>query len=79
MISLKHREAAERGDAIPVTLPGSDVEFVIVRRDLVGSLIHTLDDSPCDPDELLLLVAESLDPEEDWTIPENHPFPPPRV
>lgn len=76
VLTQQQREAAERGSPIPVALPGSKTEFVIVRRDLVAPLIPVVDYSPCDPDELLLLVAESLDPDEDWTMPANHPFSP---
>ena len=76
ILTVQQREAAERGDPIPVVLPGSAMEFVIVRRDLVTQLIPNADYPPCDPDDLLLLAAESLDSDEDWTMPANHPFTP---
>ncbi len=76
VLTQQQCEAAEHGRAIPVALPGSVTEFVIVRRDLAARFIPEVDYSPCDPDELLLLVAESLDPDEDWSMPPNHPYSP---
>ncbi len=65
-------EAAERGVPIPISLPGSDVEFVIVRRDLVEKWAGVWDDSPCDPEDLLRITVEVLD-DEDWSEFEQPP------
>jgi hypothetical protein len=66
------RQAVENGEVLKYVIPGSCVECVVVREDLLDSLRARLDYSACDADDLAALTAEVL-PEEDWTIPEGHP------
>jgi hypothetical protein len=53
-------------------IPGSHVECVVVRGDLLDPLRARLDYSACDADDLAALTAEVL-PDKDWTAPEERP------
>lgn len=65
-LTIEERQAIEKGDVLKYVVPGSRVECVVVRKDLLDSLRVHLDYSACDPDELAALTAEVL-PDEDWT------------
>jgi hypothetical protein len=56
---------------VKYVIPGSHVECVVVREDMLDPLRARLDYSPCDADDLAALTAEVL-PDEDWTMPEGH-------
>jgi hypothetical protein len=70
-LTNEERQAVEKGDVVKYVIPGSRVECVVVREDLLDSLRARLDYSACDTDELASLTAEVL-PDEDWTMPEGH-------
>jgi hypothetical protein len=69
-LTIAEREAVEQGDVVKYVIPGSQVECVVVREDLLDPLRARLDYSECDADELAALTAEAL-PDEDWTISEG--------
>jgi hypothetical protein len=70
-LTNEERQAVEKGDVVKYVIPGSRVECVVVREDLLDPLRARLDYSACDTDELASLTAEVL-PDEDWTMPEGH-------
>jgi hypothetical protein len=69
-LTVKERQAVENGDVLKYVIPGSRVECVVVREDLLDPLRARLDYSACDADDLAALTAEVL-PDEDWTVPEG--------
>ena len=71
-LTIEERQAVEHGDVIKYVIPGSHVECVVVREDLLDPLRARLDYSACDADDLAALTAEVL-PDEDWTTPEDRP------
>ena len=71
-LTIEERQAVEKGDVLKYVIPGSRVECVVVRQDMLDPLLARLDCSACDADELAALTAEVL-PNEDWTVPEGHP------
>ena len=71
-LTIEERQAVEKGDVLKYVIPGSSVECVVVREDLLDQLLARLDYSACDTDDLAALTAEVL-PDEDWTMPEGHP------
>ena len=71
-LTIEERQTVEKGDVLKYVIPGSRVECVVVREDLLDSLRARLDYSACDTDDLAALTAEVL-PNEDWTVPEGHP------
>jgi hypothetical protein len=70
-LTAREREAVEQGGVVKYVIPGSRVECVVVRGDLLDSLRVRSDYSPCGPDELSRLTSEVLD-DEDWTMPKGH-------
>jgi hypothetical protein len=70
-LTVEERQAIENGDMLKYVIPGSRVEYVVVREDLLDLLRARLDYSACDADDLAALTAEVL-PDEDWTVPEGH-------
>jgi hypothetical protein len=70
-LTTEERAAVERGDLVKFVIPESHVECIVVREDLLDPLRVRADFSPCDPDELSALTAETLD-DEDWTMPTGH-------
>lgn len=60
-LTIQEREALERGDLVPFTLPNTQIECVVVRRDLLDPIMANADYSPCPPDELLRVTAECVD------------------
>lgn len=70
-LTIEERQAIEHGDVVKYVIPGSHIECVVVREDLLDPLRARLDYSSCDADELASLTAEVL-PDEDWTMPEGH-------
>ncbi len=70
-LTSEERQAVEQGDVLKYVIPGSRVECVVVREDMLDPLRARLDYSACDPDDLAALTAEVL-PDEDWTVPEGH-------
>ncbi len=71
-LTIEERQAVEKGDVLRYVIPGSRVECVVVREDLLDPLRARLDYSACDPNDLAALTAEVLS-DEDWTMPEGHP------
>ena len=71
-LTVEERQALENGDVLKYVIPGSRVECVVVREDMLDPLRARLDYSACDTDDLAALTAEVL-PDEDWTMPEGHP------
>jgi hypothetical protein len=69
-LAIEERQAVEKGDVVKYVIPGSRVECVVVREDLLDPLRARLDYSACDADDLAALTAEVL-PAEDWTTPEG--------
>lgn len=64
-LTAQERETIERSDMVPFVLPGSSVEFVIGRRDLLDPRFHpqtggTLGETVESPP----LIAEMLDDEQ---------------
>jgi hypothetical protein len=70
-LTAAEREAVEKGDVVKFVIPDSRVECVVVREDLLDPLRVRADYSPCDPDDLAALTAETLG-DEGWTVPEGH-------
>jgi hypothetical protein len=68
-LTIEERQALEKADVLKYVIPGSRVECVVVREDLLDPLRARLDYSACDTDELAALTAEVL-PDEDWTTEE---------
>ncbi len=66
----EEREAVEKGNVLRYVIPGSRVQCVVVREDLLDPLPARLDYSACDADDLAALRAEVLS-DEDWTMPEE--------
>ena len=71
-LTAQERAALEQGDLVRFVIPGSDVECIVVRGDLLDPLRVRADYSPCDPDDLCRLTSEALD-DEDWNAPEVGP------
>jgi len=71
-LTIEERQAVEHGDVLKYVIPGSHVECVVVREDMLDPLRARLDYSACDADDLAALTAEVL-PDEDWTMPEGRP------
>jgi hypothetical protein len=69
-LTIEERQAVEHGDVLKYVIPGSHVECVVVREDMLDPLRARLDYSACDADDLASLTAEVL-PDEDWTTPEG--------
>ncbi len=69
-LTSEERHAVEQGGVLKYVIPGSRVECVVVREDLLDPLRARLDYSACDADNLAALTAEVL-PDEDWTIRED--------
>ena len=61
----------ENGDVLKYVIPGSQIECVVVREDMLDPLRARLDYSECDADELAALTGEAL-PDEDWNMPEGY-------
>lgn len=60
-LTIQEREAIERGVLVPFVLPDSQIECVIVRRDLLDPMLAIVDDSPCPADDLLRISVEAVD------------------
>ena len=69
-LSTEERAAVENGQFVRFVIPESSVECVVIRSDRLERLVPNADLSPCQPDDLLLLVGELLE-DEDWTIPDD--------
>jgi hypothetical protein len=70
-LTSQERAAVEMGDIVKFVIPDSHVPCVVVREDLLDPLRVRADFSPCDPDDLARLTAETLD-DDDWTMPDDH-------
>jgi hypothetical protein len=69
-LTIQEREAVQNGDVVRYVIPGSQIECVVVREDLLDPLRVRSDYSPCDPDDLSRLTSEVLD-DEDWSTPDE--------
>jgi hypothetical protein len=71
-LTSEERQAVEHGGVVKYVIPGSPVQCVVLREDLLDHLRTRFDYSTCDADDLPALTAEVL-PDEDWTVPEGQP------
>jgi hypothetical protein len=67
-LTIEERQAVEKGDVLKYVIPGSRVECVVVREDLLDPLRARLDYSACDTDDLTALTAEVLPDEDGATL-----------
>lgn len=72
-LTIQEREALERGDLVPFTLPETQIECVVVRRDLLDPILANVDYSPCPPDELLRVTAACVDEDEKHPVGRRSP------
>ena len=59
-LTIEERQAVEKGDVLKYVIPGSRVECVVVREDMLDPLRARLDYSACDTDDLAALDGRGL-------------------